>query len=287
MTSPRPDPAPYSGEDVAAAAEVLRGSADGEPELLAVLTDEQIAALDGTDRTQFVAEPWLGERPELREAAAEVALRALLAAERVREVVDPATGRRRWQAEPAITGCLVLRRTAGTFTTAERTVQTPQGPEVQRLHHYVHPDGVLEEEVTPSGLHRFTPLRPEQAAARLAVVVDREGAAGGRSEGATSDGTASDGAAPDGAAEPVLVRGSELAAGHPLAARLAAVRALVVLTAVRAEDGAVRQISVAAGQDEVLLMQAEGPAAEDPPLRVRTLDADQVRDLAVELLGGV
>lgn len=281
MTSPRPDPAPYAGEDVAAAAEVLRGAADGEPEVLAVLTDEQIAGLDGADRPQFVAEPWLGGRFEQREITAEAGLRALLAAERVREVLDPATGRRRWQAEPAIAGCLLLRRTAGTFTTAERTVQTPQGPEVQRLHHYVHPDGVLEEEVTPSGLHRFTPLRAEQAAARLAVVVDRDGVAGTASEGDAPDGTVR-----GGTADPVRVRGSELAAGHPLAARLAAARALVVLTAVRTEDGAVRQISVAAGEDEVLLMEAEGPAAEDPPLRVRTLDAEQVRELAVELLAG-
>lgn len=274
MTSPDPGPVPYTSEDVAAAAEVLRGATGDEPELLLVLTDEQIAGLDGEDRPQFVAEPWLAERPEQREAAAEVALRALLAAERIHEVLDPATGHRRWQAEPTITGCLLLRRTAPAFTTAERTVQTPQGPEVQRLHHYVHPDGVLEEEITPSGLHRFTPLRAEQAAARLAVIVDREGVAG----------TSPHGTSPDGTAESAVVRGSELAAGHPLAARLAAARALVVLTAVRADDGAVRQVSVAAAEDEVLLMEAQGPAAADPPLRVRTLDADQVRDLAVELL---
>lgn len=273
MTSPRPDPVPYTSEDVAAAAEVLRSATDGatggRPEPLLVLTDEQIAGLDGADRPQFVAEPWLAERPAQREVAAEVAMRTLLAAERVHEVRDPGTGRRRWQAEPTITGCLLLRRTAPTFTTAERTVQTPQGPEVQRLHHYVHPDGVLEEEVTPSGLHRFTPLRVEQAAARLAVVVDREGVAG------TSPGPT---------AQPLVVRGSELAAGHPPADRLAAANALVVLTAVRADDGAVRQVSIAVAEDEVLLMEAEGPAAEDPPLRVRPLDAAQVRGLAVELL---
>lgn len=277
MTPPDPGPVPYTREDVAAAAGVLRGTTDGDPELLLVLTDEQIAGLDGEGRPQFAAEPWLAQRPEQREAAAEVALRGLLAAERIHEVLDPATRQRRWQAEPTITGCLLLRRTAPTFTTAERTVQTPQGPEVQRLHHYVHEDGVLEEEVTPSGLHRFTPLRAEQAAARLAVVVDRDGVAG-------AAGPSSDGTSRGRTAESAVVRGSELAAGHPIAARLAAARALVVLTAVRADDGAVRQVSVAAAEDEVLLMEAEGPATEDPPLRVRTLDAGQVRDLAVELL---
>lgn len=204
-------------EDVEAAAAVLRGAGDGEPGLLLTLTDEQIAGLDGTGRAQFVAEPWLAEhapaeRSEQRELVARAGVRALLAAERIYEVIDPATGRPRLQAEPAIAGCLLLRRTAATFTTAERTVQSDHGPEVHRLHHYVHPDGVLEEEVTPSGLHRFTPLREEQAAARLAVVLDREGAAGrGGGAGAPED--------------QVLVRESELAGGHPLAARLAAARA--------------------------------------------------------------
>lgn len=266
-------------EDVEAAAAVLRGAGDGEPGLLLTLTDEQIAGLDGTGRAQFVAEPWLAEhapaeRSEQRELVARAGVRALLAAERIYEVIDPATGRPRLQAEPAIAGYLLLRRTAPTFTTAERTVQSDHGPEVHRLHHYVHPDGVLEEEVTPSGLHRFTPLREEQAAARLAVVLDREGAAGrGGGAGAPED--------------QVLVRESELAGGHPLAARLAAARALVVLTKVRADDGAVRQVSVAAGGDEVLLMEAQDPTAPDPPLQARPLDADQVRALAVEVLTGI
>lgn len=266
-------------EDVEAAAAVLRGANDGEPGLLLTLTDEQIAGLDGTGRAQFVAEPWLAEhapaeRSEQRELVARAGVRALLAAERIYEVIDPATGRPRLQAEPAIAGCLLLRRTAPTFTTAERTVQSDHGPEVHRLHHYVHPDGVLEEEVTPSGLHRFTPLREEQAAARLAVVLDREGAAGrGGGAGAPED--------------QVLVRESELAGGHPLVARLAAARALVVLTKVRADDGAVRQVSVAAGGDEVLLMEAQDPTAPDPPLQARPLDADKVRALAVEVLTGI
>ncbi|MBB5833213.1 hypothetical protein [Brachybacterium aquaticum] len=306
MTPPPADPAPTAREDITAADDVLARATGGEPELLLTLTDEQIAGLDGEERRQFVAEPWLESRSEVRAEVAEAGLRALLAAERVRELVDPTTGRRRWQAEPEIVGCLLLRRTAPTFTTAERTVQTPHGPEVQRLHHYVHPGGVLEEEVTPSGLHRFTPLRPEQAAARLAVVVDREGAAEVPAGGPSGDGGAADGGAADGGAadgdrgaeersgtarketvrtESVRVRGSELAAGHPLAARLAAAQALVVLTSVRADDGAVRQVSVATCEDEVLLMEAEDPAAADPPLRIRSLDSGDVRALAVEILG--
>lgn len=300
MTPPPADPAPTAREDITAADDVLARATGGEPELLLTLTDEQIAGLDGEERRQFVAEPWLESRSEVRAEVAEAGLRALLAAERVRELVDPTTGRRRWQAEPEIVGCLLLRRTAPTFTTAERTVQTPHGPEVQRLHHYVHPGGVLEEEVTPSGLHRFTPLRPEQAAARLAVVVDREGAAEVPAGGSASEGAA-DGGATDGERgteersetagkesarkETVRVRGSELAAGHPLAARLAAAQALVVLTSVRAGDGAVRQVSVATCEDEVLLMEAEDPAAADPPLRIRSLDSGDVRALAVEILG--
>lgn len=287
MTPPPADPAPTAREDTTAADDVLARATGDEPELLLTLTDEQIAGLDGEERRQFVAEPWLESRSEVRAEVAEAGLRALLAAERVRELIDPATGQRRWQAEPEIVGCLLLRRTAPTFTTAERTVQTPHGPEVQRLHHYVHPGGVLEEEVTPSGLHRFTPLRPEQAAARLAVVVDREGAAdGGAADGERGTEERSETAGKESARkEPVRVRGSELAAGHPLAARLAAAQALVVLTSVRAGDGAVRQVSVATCEDEVLLMEAEDPAAADPPLRIRSLDSGDVRALAVEILG--
>lgn len=258
-------PVPYAVEDVAAAQDVLARAADGPPELLIALTDEQIAALDGHARRQFTAMPWLEEHPEQRRLAAGVALRALMAAGRVSPLAHEAGRPARWRAAPEIAGCLVLRRTAPVFTTAERTVQGPGGPEVHRLHYYAHADGVLEEEVTAHGMHRFTPLLPAQVTARLQAFVDPAGAAAG-------------------GGGPVRVRASELA-GSPLAPRLAATRALTGLTIVTTADGAVRQASVYATAEEVLVMEALDPAAEDPQLEFRSVDGADLRALAAVLTG--
>lgn len=260
-------PIPYTAADVAAAAEVLSraGDEDGDGELLFALTDEQLAALDGYARPQFAASPWLDEHPAQRRFAAGVGLRALIAAGTVSAVADPGGGRPQWRAEPELAGCLMLRRTAFLFTTAERTVQSPHGPEVHRLHYYVHESGVLEEEVTALGIHRFTPLRPSQVSARLLAFVDPAGVAVGRGE-------------------PMLLRTSELAAS-PLARRLASTRALTVFTLVTATDGGVRQASVYATEDEVLVMEALDPGTEDPRLEFRSVDSAELHALATVLVG--
>jgi hypothetical protein len=268
--NPRPadDPAapvPFTAEDVDGAAMVLRLAGQGRAELLVALTDEQLAALDGDQRIQFTATPWLDQQPEQRGFAAHVGLRALLAAGRVREVTVAGSGEPRWQAAPDIAGCLVLRRTATRFTTAERTVQTEQGPQVHRLHHYVHDSGVLEEEVTAAGIHRFTPVRADQVAARLVAVVDPASVASAGED-------------------PVRVRASELAAG-PLAATLAGTRALTVLTVVRTADGTVQQISASATDDQVLTLEALDPSADDPELELRRVDRADLHALASTLVG--
>ena len=159
-------PLQYTAEDVAAARDLLerarRGEAtgsDGAPrpsdpsaaqEATAVVTlsDEQIAALDGYERRQFVALPWLDAHPEQRRVAAAVALRGMIAGGQVLTRTARYEEGPRWRAVPEISGCLVLRRTAESFTTAERTVRTEAGPQVHRLHCYSHPGGVLEEETT-------------------------------------------------------------------------------------------------------------------------------------------
>lgn len=258
-------PVAYTAQDVSAAAAVLARAAGGEPELLIALTDEQIAALDGYARRQFTATPWLDEHPQQRRFAAGVGLRALVAAGLVSAVAEPGTGRQQWQADPELSGCLVLRRTARLFTTAERTVQRPQGPEVHRLHYYAHPDGVLEEEVTALGVHRFTPLRPEQVNARLLAFVDPAGVA-------------------TGGGEPIRVHTSQLATS-PLAGRLAATRALTVFTIVTTADGGVRQASVYATGEEVLVMEALDPGAQDPQLEFRSVDTAELHALATVLVG--
>lgn len=266
LGSSDPDaPVVYSAADVAAAEEVLAQAAEGDPETLIALTDEQLAALDGYARRQFTATPWLDAHAGQRRFAAGIGLRALIAAGQVRAGTDPGTGRQQWTADPMLAGCLVLRRTATLFTTAERTVQGPQGPEVQRLHYYVHHGGVLEEEVTALGIHRFTPLRAAQVNVRLLAVVDPTGVAGG-------------------GGEPMQVRASELATS-PLAQRLGATRALTVFTIVTTADGGVRQASVYATGDEVLVMEALDPGAEDPLLEFRSVDSAELHALATVLVG--
>jgi len=258
-------PVAYSAADVAAAEDVLAQAAEGDPETLIALTDEQLAALDGYARRQFTATPWLDEHADQRRFAAGIGLRALIAAGQVSAGIDPSTGRQQWTADPMLAGCLVLRRTASLFTTAERTVQSPQGPQVQRLHYYVHQGGVLEEEVTSLGIHRFTPLRASQVNVRLLAVVDPAGVAAG-------------------GGEPMQVRASELPAS-PLAPRLAATRALTVFTIVTTADGGVRQASVYATGDEVLVMEALDPGADDPLLEFRSVDSAELHALATVLVG--
>ena len=258
-------PIAYSAADAAAAADVLDRAGESNPEMLVALSDEQLAALDGYARAQFTATPWLDEHADQRRFAAGVGLRSLIAAGQVSGGIEPSIGRQQWTAEPMIAGCLVLRRTATLFTTAERTVQTAQGPEVQRLHYYVHQGGVLEEEVTPLGIHRFTSLRAAQVNARLLAVVDPAGVA--------ADG-----------GEPIQVRASELAAS-PLAQRLAATRALTVFTIVTTADGGVSQASVYATGDEVLVMEALDPGADDPVLEFRSVDSAELHALATVLVG--
>lgn len=258
-------PAQFTPADVAAASALLERAGQGVPEPAVSLSDEQIAALDGHARRQFVAGPWLDEHPEQRAFAAGVALRSLIAAEQIRLDPGPDGGSPQWQAAPEIAGALVLRRTAAVFTTVERTVPTGHGPQVHRLHYYAHSAGVLEEEVTALGIHRFTALTPAQARDRLAAFVDplRLGGAGG---------------------DPVLVRRSGLAA-HPVAQRLAATRALSVLTLVRTAAGSVQQLSVYATAEGVLTMEALDPGSADPQLEIRTVDAAGLRALASVLVG--
>lgn len=256
-------PLQYTPEDVAAARDLLGRarvenapapddpSAAEVPAPIVTLSDEQIAALDGYERRQFVALPWLDAHPEQRRVAAAVALRGMIAGGQVLTRTARHEEGPRWRAVPEISGCLVLRRTAESFTTAERTVRTEAGPQVHRLHCYSHPGGVLEEETTADGLHRFTVLPADEAAVRLAAFLDPAGLADPAADVASDAGGGG-----------VHVRGSELPA-HPLAAQLAATRALTVLTRVRTADGTVQQLSAYATADGMLTMEALDPGAED------------------------
>ncbi|MFE7603689.1 hypothetical protein ACFU1Q_00765 [Brachybacterium paraconglomeratum] len=245
-----------------------------EPAPVVTLSDEQIAALDGYERRQFVALPWLDAHPEQRRIAAAVALRGMIAGGQVLTRTARHEEGPRWRAVPEISGCLVLRRTAESFTTAERTVRTEAGPQVHRLHCYSHPGGVLEEETTADGLHRFTVLRADEATVRLAAFLDPAGLADPAADAESDTGGGS-----------VHVRGSELPA-HPLAAQLAATRALTVLTRVRTADGTVQQLSAYATAGGMLTMEALDPGVEDPRLEFRRVGPASLRALATVLVSG-
>ena len=286
-TTHRTDAAPaYTAGSLDSAAQVLQQADGSTPAPVLSLTDEQLAGMDGDRADQLTALPWLAENTEdiegdtatgRRAFAAGVGLRSLVASGLVRIVADPAgtdgdgTGSR-WQAVPVLDGCLVLRRAANMVTSVERTMNTPSGPQVNRLYYYTHPSGVLEEEVTASGIHHFTPLRPEQAPERISALVDPAGVAGstaGRSEDlAVLKGS-------DGGADP---RGSTSAA-QDLADRLAGTLAMSVVTVVRAGDGGVEQRSLAATATELLLIEGA-----DAQVRARVLDAEALRELAVGLV---
>lgn len=261
-------------------------SAAPEPAPVVTLSDEQIAALDGYERRQFVVLPWLDAHPEQRRVAAAVALRGMIAGGQVLTRTARHEEGPRWRAVPEISGCLVLRRTAEAFTTAERTVRTEAGPQVHRLHCYSHPGGVLEEETTADGLHRFTVLPADEAAARLAAFLDPAGLADPTADADPGAARSADPAAdPVAAGGSVHVRGSELPA-HPLAAQLAETRALTVLTRVRTADGTVQQVSAYATADGMLTMEALDPGVEDPRLEFRRVGPTSLRVLATVLVSG-
>ena len=260
------EPIRYTEYDVASALAVLRRADEGEPETLLSLTDEQIAGADGYLRRQLAALPWLHEQPDQLPFAAGVGLRTLIAACQVAPVTVEGSDEVVWTAVPELDGCLVLRRTADLFASVERTVQGAHGRQVHRLYYYVHEEGVLEEEVSASGIHHFTPLRREQVPARMLTLIDQ-------------DQVVSD------SGDPVTVRASALTAGHEFAPRIADARAVSVLTSVRTGSDEARQVSIYASTSEVIAMEATDAESEDPEVRLRAVDAEELQELVCLFIG--
>ena len=165
-TTHRTDAAPaYTAGSLDSAAQVLQRADGSTPAPVLSLTDEQLAGMDGDRAGQLTALPWLAENTEdiegdtttgRRAFAAGVGLRSLVASGLVRIVADPigtdgdGTGSR-WQAAPVLDGCLVLRRAANMVTSVERTMNTPSGPQVNRLYYYTIPAGCSRRRSPPPG----------------------------------------------------------------------------------------------------------------------------------------
>ncbi|QCR52823.1 hypothetical protein C1N80_04000 [Brachybacterium sp. SGAir0954] len=260
-------PIEYSRYDVASALAVLERSQEAEePQEIVSLSDEQLLGLDGHLRTQPVALPWAEEHEEQRALLATAGVRSLLAAGTVAVGEDERTGERRWLVEPAIDGVLVLRRTARLIASAETQVRSEEaGLQTHRLYYFVHPEGVLEEEVTGSGLHHFRSLRQEAVPARIAHLVDQDQVASGPTE-------------------PVVLQDADLREGASMAQRLADARAITILSSLSTRSDAVKQLMLYATSSELLAQQVDDPEAEAPEITVKGLSREELLGLAAWLV---
>jgi len=148
-----------------------------EPVPVIALTDEELAALDGGPGAPPVApRPWLDRQVESsRELVCQVALRGLAA----RGIVVPTGavedgGRSVVAMHQDLRAVLLMRHDALALVAARRQGTDESAHRVL----FVHEDGaVLEEDVSPHGVHRLTVTSAAMAAERLATFVDPAGAA--------------------------------------------------------------------------------------------------------------
>lgn len=149
---------------------------------VAVLTDEELMALEGVAASQMTAMPYVEEHADEDDARvplARTAMRSLMARRLVVSEIEASEGEDRplsdeklqsVTAEPRITGALVLRRTSRILVWFEREVPT----QIHRLYYYPHVDGVvLEEEVTADGVHLFTIMPRSEVATRVRHLIDQ------------------------------------------------------------------------------------------------------------------
>lgn len=190
MTTPTTDALPSSPlvvteRDLAGALAILE-RADQDPDILMVLSDEELLALDGEASLRILGSPYLDQEQVHRETAGATAMRGLIA----RRLVNPTDQAREEegdlligegdpsdrliQLELGLAGILTLRRTPEALLTIERVasqVRTTLG-----LHFF--PGGVLEEFVAADGFHHFCVPTLASLPSRLAAFVDPHGSAG-------------------------------------------------------------------------------------------------------------
>lgn len=262
-------PIEYTRYDAASALAVLARSHDGdEPAEIVILSDEQLLGVEGHRRTQPVALPWAEEHPEVREVIAAVGVRSLMASGLVTIGEDQETGERRWLVDPSVNGSLVLRRTADLIASGERQVRSEQGLQTARIYWYVHPEGVLEEEVTPSGMHVFRAAQPAMLPERMVLLIDQDAVASA-------------------AGDPVTVTDEDLQEGGEYARRLADARAVTIVSSLDTRSEAVKQLIMYASTDEVLVQQTEENPSDDPAvdaseleISLKAVDREELLELA-------
>lgn len=168
----------WTTRDIECAKQVLALSFEAS-EALPTLTDEEIVALDGIDRDQFVALPFLEKHEENKYLAATVALRSLISKGIAFPVIEKGNEEpTRLNATEHVTGIMTLRRTAQRIVTGQRTSDVGR----HWLFTYVHDDVVLEEEVNDGGIHAFVVYPADRLAHRLSVLGDPRNVAGSDGE---------------------------------------------------------------------------------------------------------
>lgn len=190
MTTPTSD-APsspafvVSERDMVGALAILERS-DTDPDILMVLSDEEILALDGEDSLRILGSPYLDQEAVHRETAGATAMRGLIArrlvnpTDQAREdegellIGDGDPADRLIQLELGLAGILTLRRIPEAMLTIERVASEVRT--VLGLHFF--PGGVLEEFVAADGFHHFCVPTREALPTRLAEFLDPHGCAG-------------------------------------------------------------------------------------------------------------
>lgn len=254
----------FDDADLDAARATMARAVDGAATHVVTLTDEQVMILDGLDREQIVPLPWLDEQAGAdRALVGKVALRALLS----QGVVVPGPGRDgeevSLEAVPDITGPMLLRRTAQAILSAERVTSIDRSWVVC----YVHDEtGVLEEEVSTSGHHRFSVYPLAYLGERLATYLDPIAAA-------ERDG------------EPRHLTTAELEEHGPTMPELAEARAVTTVSAVRSGAPELVNVTMYSGPHGAFLLEGGArAAAAGGELTLTEVAADRVRALTAELV---
>lgn len=232
--------------DMLGAMEVLATSA-ADPDMLLVLTDEEIMALDGASALEILGSPYLDQDAVDAEASAAAALRSLAARGMARpgtegrenegELVsgDGDPGQRPVQLDRSVAGVVTLRRIPEAMVTTARTLS---GGSTTLAHYFFPEAGVLEEFITIDGFHHFSVPSLDSVPERIRRFVDPFEAAG-----------------QDGEPETVTAQAAEETFDA------ADTRSLSVITGVA--DGAGRQATVFATSDRVRVLD-NGSMARSP-----------------------
>ncbi|MUK03588.1 hypothetical protein GM708_17825 [Vibrio cholerae] len=251
----------WTARDIECARSLLDGPAEAG-RLLPALTDEEIVALDGVERSQLVPLPFLDRNDGDKRLMATVALRGLLA----KQIAYPTV--QEGQTTPdglgaidEITGILTLRRTGQRIVSGER--RSAAG--VHWLFGYVHGGRVLEEQISDAGVHAFEVYPVQELADRLALLVDPQSAAGA-----------------DGAVDVVPEARFEALAPEIFGDSLA----VTTVVAGGTDPGSQAALTVYASADRVRTLDAAAPR-DGADYTITEVSADTLRGrLARELVGG-